>query len=181
MENLNHAEPKTSRPFMSLRPSISDGLRVGIQAGGAGSAGGGWSARSGYPSKLSIAGSGNMAVWNRIRFASSSSQQEFEHSRKRYWGQRFWGRGYFSTTSGNITNDIICVIWTDIPARMASAPPHDPTGLGRSVIQTAHRCFMTQANPHVATTGSTRSSRSSFCQTCTSKIPTTMPARRPSP
>jgi putative transposase len=27
--------------------------------------------------------------------------------RKRYWGQRFWQRGYFSTTSGNITDDII--------------------------------------------------------------------------
>ncbi|RYD92598.1 MAG: IS200/IS605 family transposase, partial [Sphingobacteriales bacterium] len=26
---------------------------------------------------------------------------------KRYWGQRFWQRGYFSTTSGNITDDII--------------------------------------------------------------------------
>jgi putative transposase len=33
--------------------------------------------------------------------------QEFEHIRKRYWGQRFWGRGYFSTTAGNITEDII--------------------------------------------------------------------------
>jgi putative transposase len=32
---------------------------------------------------------------------------EFEHIRKRYWGQRFWQRGYFSTTSGNITDDII--------------------------------------------------------------------------
>ena len=31
----------------------------------------------------------------------------FEHIRKRYWGQRFWQRGYFSTTSGNITDDII--------------------------------------------------------------------------
>lgn len=27
--------------------------------------------------------------------------------RKRYWEQRFWQRGYFSTTSGNITDDII--------------------------------------------------------------------------
>ncbi|WP_206377786.1 MULTISPECIES: IS200/IS605 family transposase [Sphingobium] len=34
-------------------------------------------------------------------------QQEFEHIRKRYWGQRFWQRGYFSTTSGNITDDVI--------------------------------------------------------------------------
>ncbi|MFN9632640.1 MAG: IS200/IS605 family transposase [Erythrobacteraceae bacterium] len=34
-------------------------------------------------------------------------QQEFEHIRKRYWGQLFWHRGYFSTTSSNITDDII--------------------------------------------------------------------------
>ena len=39
--------------------------------------------------------------------SSRKIQQEFEHTRKRYWGQRFWGRGYFSTTSGNITNDVI--------------------------------------------------------------------------
>ena len=32
---------------------------------------------------------------------------EFEHIRKRYWGQRFWGRGYFSTTAGNITEDVV--------------------------------------------------------------------------
>lgn len=35
--------------------------------------------------------------------SSRKIQQEFEHIRKRYWGQRFWQRGYFSTTSGNIT------------------------------------------------------------------------------
>jgi len=44
--------------------------------------------------------------------SSRKIQQEFEHIRKRYWGQRFWGqrfwgRGYFSTTAGNITEDII--------------------------------------------------------------------------
>ena len=39
--------------------------------------------------------------------SSRKIQQEFEHIRKRYWNQRFWGRGYFSTTSGNITDDII--------------------------------------------------------------------------
>jgi len=39
--------------------------------------------------------------------SSRKIQQEFEHIRKRYWGQRFWQRGYFSTTSGNITDDII--------------------------------------------------------------------------
>jgi putative transposase len=39
--------------------------------------------------------------------SSRKIQPEFEHIRKRYWGQRFWARGYFSTTSGNITNDVI--------------------------------------------------------------------------
>jgi len=39
--------------------------------------------------------------------SSRKIQQEFEHIRKRYWGQRFWQLGYFSTTSGNITDDII--------------------------------------------------------------------------
>ena len=39
--------------------------------------------------------------------SSRKIQQEAEHIRKRYWGQRFWGRGYFSTTTGNITEDII--------------------------------------------------------------------------
>ncbi|KAB0538500.1 hypothetical protein F7P81_11530 [Pseudochrobactrum saccharolyticum] len=27
--------------------------------------------------------------------------------RKRYWGCKFWGRGYFSSTAGNVTEDII--------------------------------------------------------------------------
>ena len=27
--------------------------------------------------------------------------------RKRYWGRHFWARGYFSTTSGNITDNVI--------------------------------------------------------------------------
>ena len=26
---------------------------------------------------------------------------------KRYWGRHFWAKGYFSTTSGNITDDVI--------------------------------------------------------------------------
>ena len=39
--------------------------------------------------------------------SSRKIQQEFEHIRKRFWGQRFWARGYFSTTSGNITDEMI--------------------------------------------------------------------------
>jgi len=34
-------------------------------------------------------------------------EMEFPELRKRYWDQRFWARGYFSTTSGNVTDDII--------------------------------------------------------------------------
>lgn len=36
-----------------------------------------------------------------------AKSSRIEHIRKRYWGQRFWQRGYFSTTSGNITDDVI--------------------------------------------------------------------------
>lgn len=39
--------------------------------------------------------------------SSRKIQQEFEHIRKRYWGQRFWGRGYFPITAGNITEDVV--------------------------------------------------------------------------
>jgi putative transposase len=38
---------------------------------------------------------------------SRKIQQEFPEIRKRYWGCRFWQRGYFCTTSGNITDDMI--------------------------------------------------------------------------
>ncbi len=38
---------------------------------------------------------------------SRKIQQEFPELKKRYWGRRFWARGYFSTTSGNVTNELI--------------------------------------------------------------------------
>ena len=39
--------------------------------------------------------------------SSRKVQMEFPELRKRYWGRRFWCRGYFCTTSGNITNKTI--------------------------------------------------------------------------
>ncbi len=39
--------------------------------------------------------------------SSYKIQQEFTEIHKRYWGRRFWARGYFSTTSGNITDEVI--------------------------------------------------------------------------
>ena len=39
--------------------------------------------------------------------SSHKIQREFPELRKRYWGRRFWARGYFSATSGNITDDIV--------------------------------------------------------------------------
>ena len=39
--------------------------------------------------------------------SSHKIQQEFPHIKKRYWGRRFWARGYFSTTKGAITEDIV--------------------------------------------------------------------------
>ena len=43
--------------------------------------------------------------------SSFKVQQEFPELKKRYWGRRFWGRGYISTTSGAITDDVIFSIW----------------------------------------------------------------------
>jgi putative transposase len=34
-------------------------------------------------------------------------QQEFSHLRKRYWGQHLWARGYFCSTTGEITTEQI--------------------------------------------------------------------------
>ena len=55
------------------------------------------------PPKLSLSD-----VKQRVKGRSSRRiQMEFPELRKRYWGRRFWIRGYFSTTSGNVTDDII--------------------------------------------------------------------------
>ena len=39
--------------------------------------------------------------------SSRKIQQEFPQIHKEYWGRHFWGRGYFSSTSGNVTDEII--------------------------------------------------------------------------
>ena len=53
----------------------------------------------------------HVSVSNFVKKAKGRSsrkiQQEFPSLRKKYWGKRFWGRGYFSTTSGNVTDEII--------------------------------------------------------------------------
>lgn len=39
--------------------------------------------------------------------SSRKIQMEFPHIKKRYWGRHFWARGYFSATSGNVTDEVI--------------------------------------------------------------------------
>jgi putative transposase len=34
-------------------------------------------------------------------------QDEFQELKKRYWGQHLWGRGYFCTTVGPVTEEMI--------------------------------------------------------------------------
>jgi putative transposase len=53
--------------------------------------------------------------------SSHQVQMEFPDLRKRYWGRHFWARGYFSTTSGNITDDVI----------LQYLQKHEPTGASR--------------------------------------------------
>jgi len=53
----------------------------------------------------------NMApseIMRRIKGRSSSKLfEEFPHLRKRYWGRHFWARGYFCSTVGQMTEDMI--------------------------------------------------------------------------
>ena len=65
--------------------------------------------------------------------SSRRIQQEFEHMRKGYWGQRFWARGYFCTTSGNITDEIIMRYLENHAHHKdrASARYTEPTGKSR--------------------------------------------------
>ena len=39
--------------------------------------------------------------------SSRKVQQDFPDIRKQYWGCHFWSRGFFSSTSGNVTDEII--------------------------------------------------------------------------
>jgi len=39
--------------------------------------------------------------------SSRKIQQGFPEIRKQYWGCHFWGRGFFSSTSGNVTDEVI--------------------------------------------------------------------------
>lgn len=39
--------------------------------------------------------------------SSHKVQREFSDLKKRYWGSHFWARGYFCSTAGNITEDVI--------------------------------------------------------------------------
>ena len=39
--------------------------------------------------------------------SSRKIQAEFPEVKKRYWGCHFWARGFFSSTSGNVTDEII--------------------------------------------------------------------------
>ena len=39
--------------------------------------------------------------------SSRRLQSESASLKKRYWGRHLWARGFFSSTSGNVTDDII--------------------------------------------------------------------------
>ena len=68
----------------------------------------------------------HLAVSDFVRRVKGQSshrvQMEFPDLRKRYWGRHFWARGYFSTTSGNITDDVI----------LQYLQEHEPTGVSGS-------------------------------------------------
>ena len=55
------------------------------------------------PPRLSVS-----QVMQRIKGRTSRRiQMEFPVLRKKFWGRRFWARGYFCTTSGPVTDELI--------------------------------------------------------------------------
>jgi putative transposase len=64
-------------------------------------------------------------VMQRIKGRSPRKiQMEFPDLNKRYWGRRLWSRGYFSTTSGNVNDDVI-------PQYLDLHSERKPTGISR--------------------------------------------------
>lgn len=56
-----------------------------------------------YPPKLSISG-----IAKQLKGRSSRLlQKEFPHLKKRYWGRRFWGKGFGAWSTGNITDEMV--------------------------------------------------------------------------
>lgn len=56
-----------------------------------------------YPPKLSVS-----VIMKQLKGRSSQIlQKEFPHLKKRYWGQRFWAKGYGAWSTGNITDEMV--------------------------------------------------------------------------
>ena len=56
-----------------------------------------------YPAKLSIS-----EIMKQLKGRSSRQlQKEFPHLKKRYWGQRFWAKGFGAWSTGNITDETV--------------------------------------------------------------------------
>jgi len=56
-----------------------------------------------YPPKLSISSIAKQLKGRSSRFL----QKDFPHLKKRYWGQRFWGKGFGAWSTGNITDEMV--------------------------------------------------------------------------
>jgi putative transposase len=56
-----------------------------------------------YPPKQSIS-----SIMKQLKGRSSRLlQKEFPHLKKRYWGKRFWSKGYGAWSTGNITEEMV--------------------------------------------------------------------------
>ncbi len=56
-----------------------------------------------YPPKLSVS-----EISKQLKGRSSSKlQKEYPQIKSRYWGRRFWSRGYGAFSSGNITDEMV--------------------------------------------------------------------------
>jgi len=56
-----------------------------------------------YPPRLSVS-----EISKKLKGRSSTKlQKEYPELKRRYWGRRFWSRGYGAFSSGNITDEMV--------------------------------------------------------------------------
>ena len=64
-----------------------------------------------YPPKLSVS-----EISKQLKGRSSSKmQKEYPQLKKRYWGRRFWSRGFGAFSTGNITDEMVQMGFLMVP------------------------------------------------------------------
>jgi putative transposase len=73
---------------------------------------------------LLVSGPPHLSVSKLVQYIKGYSSRkllmEYKELNKQFWGQHLWARGYFATSSGNVTDEVIFRIYSQSRCRRAS-------------------------------------------------------------